>query len=287
MSYTDDNRYWQRWTITINGRTKEAVRNAMKKVTCNSFDLLQMDDIFSTLSGSTGIEDRKEGDKMAIEPIGACEVGWGEVSYKLDTVYKAVANTNKNCCRIYFKFFLWSNNTQKMLWVAQSTDGILAKTYHIATATEVHHVTNEGTWVVSFHRGRSPTWGFVQNDGHRYVPTISLATMTQYHLKPKYTKDDMVDTAIYGIDLQTAKRRRQGVITGIKEVKGKMAFEKNIYHIMFFNKKTEQIEFKKYVPAKDIQAAVMIAAQTYKDYNPDIHMVLVKLIDYSDYTPIK
>lgn len=70
-----------------------------------------------------------------------------------------------------------------------------------------------------------------------------------------------------------------------KEVKKKMT--KNLHHIMFFNKKTETIDFKQYIPAKDAQAATMIAAQTYKDYNPEIHMVLVKVIDYSDYTPIK
>lgn len=58
----DKFRYEQTWHITVSGATKEAVRDAMSVVTAPSlgFQILRMKDIFSTSSGSTGIENRKE-----------------------------------------------------------------------------------------------------------------------------------------------------------------------------------------------------------------------------------
>lgn len=218
------------------------------------------------------------------------EVGttnWEVVRYELDTIYKAVANTNKNCCRIYFRFFLWSNNSQKMLWVAQSTDGILGKTYHIDTAIEVRHVTNEGIWVLSFHRGRSPTWGFIQNDGHKYKPSISLAhmpipTARMWHdarqaEARQSRKDDMVDAAIYGTACTPTEYAKEEVRRVLKwyekakkEVKGKMYLQ--LFDVILFNRETKHVDFREDMIAESPEEAYLLAVQAFGKYNPKVHV---------------
>jgi hypothetical protein len=61
---------------------------------------------------------------------------------------------------------------------------------------------------------------------------------------------------------------------------------KALYHVILFNRKTEEIDFKEYVSAKSEMDATMLAAQAYSSYDSDVHKVIVKLIECSEYKPI-
>ena len=58
---------------------------------------------------------------------------------------------------------------------------------------------------------------------------------------------------------------------------------KQLYHVILFNTKTEEIDFKAYIPAKDEDAAAMTAVQVYGKYDADVHKHIVKYIEGSDY----
>lgn len=191
--------------------------------------------------------------------------------YELDTIYEAKIDVGMSCRRIYF---LFSDNklAGKCVSISECLYSVPGwDVYHIITATEVHHTCFEGTWILYLCPECNSKWTFRDKGGRLYTPTISLVN-DELELKGRHYDYAIIDDLI-GFEK--------------KGVKDKMAYEKHIFHIMFFNKKSEQIDFKQYIPAKDTQAAVMIAAKTYKDYDPELHMVIVKLIDYSDYTPIK
>lgn len=100
----------------------------------------------------------------------------------------------------------------------------------------------------------------------------------------KAKRDDMIDAAIYGVSMETAKRRRQGIITNITEGGNEM---RRLYHVILFNKKTENIDFKEYIVAGDETDASMQAAQAYGKYSSATHVTIVKYIEGSDYEVIK
>jgi len=60
--------------------------------------------------------------------------------------------------------------------------------------------------------------------------------------------------------------------------KGGNEMLKCVYHVILFNTATEEIDFKGYVPAKDEEAALMAAAQTFGKYDADVHVHNVKSI---------
>ena len=100
----------------------------------------------------------------------------------------------------------------------------------------------------------------------------------------KKVKDDL-NEHIFSLPLVAAKRRRTGIITNITEGGNEMT--KHLYHVILFNRKTEKIDFKEYIPTKDEEAAAMTAAQRYGDYDADVHVTIIKYIDDSDYEAIK
>ena len=62
---------------------------------------------------------------------------------------------------------------------------------------------------------------------------------------------------------------------------------KQLYHVILFNKKTEKIDFKEYIPAKCDTDATMQAAQTYGKYDSNIHNVIIKEIECSGYERVE
>ena len=95
---------------------------------------------------------------------------------------------------------------------------------------------------------------------------------------PEYYADpNILEASIYGLNLETANRCRQGVITNIEE-KGDDKMSKYLWHIILFNTDTEKIDFKGYIPASSGSDAQMLAAQTFGKFDPKVHAVNCKQI---------
>jgi len=57
---------------------------------------------------------------------------------------------------------------------------------------------------------------------------------------------------------------------------------KALFHVIFFNRKTEVIDFKGYIPAASETDACMLAAQTYGKYDSKTHIHIVKhIVEYT------
>ena len=97
-------------------------------------------------------------------------------------------------------------------------------------------------------------------------------------MPPEYYADpNILEASIYGLNLETANRRRQGVITNIEE-KGDDKMSKYLWHVILFNTDTEKIDFKGYIPASSGSDAQMLAAQTFGKFDPKVHAVNCKQI---------
>ena len=187
------------------------------------------------------------------------------MEYMLDTIYEARVAAGKSCHRIYFLF----SNSQKGGKCVSIGEGIHTGpewiAYYIGTSYEVHHVCPEGSWILFV---ACNVWRFKEKSGCMHIPTISLANEeqegfnTQYTLKPEYTH----------IDLQTAGRRRQGIITNIKEEEVKKEMYLQAIDVIFFNRKTKKVEYREIVVAHDIEGAYMLAAQDFGKYDPKLHV---------------
>ena len=95
---------------------------------------------------------------------------------------------------------------------------------------------------------------------------------------PEYYADpNILEASIYGLNLETANRCRQGVITNIEE-KGDDKMSKYLWHVILFNTDTEKIDFKGYIPACSGSDAQMLAAQTFGKFDPKVHAVNCKQI---------
>jgi len=163
-------------------------------------------------------------------------------------------------------------------------------TYKPPYTTYLYYYTAYGVWRCTTGNGK---WEFSSNKGGRdYRPTIIRKCEIPQH-------DDMVDAFGYAVtanedvekEVKQATewyKRTQGVdfanplqpkvkFTGIKEVKRKMG-DKALFHVILFNRKTEVIDFKGYIPAVSETDACMLAAQTYGKYDSNIHVRVVKHI---------
>ena len=66
-------------------------------------------------------------------------------------------------------------------------------------------------------------------------------------------------------------------------MEGGNEMSKSLFHVILFNRKTETIDFKAYIPARNNQEAAMVAAQIYGEYKSETHLTIIKPIDGSDY----
>jgi len=159
--------------------------------------------------------------------------------------------------------------------------------------------TSYGMWKYSFEYNN---WHFCDYPGpcKWRLATIRESGIPHEHLM----RNDMVDSFAYAVSQCTDKDIRQCVdwykmmaegeekmlrglstpiFTNITEEKGGNEMTKYLYHVILFNKETETIDFKEYIPAKDASDASMQAAQAYGKYDSNVHIVIVKQIDYSQY----
>ena len=184
---------------------------------------------------------------------------WGETAYKPDTIYKAVVNIDSGVYRIYFLF----SNSHKGGKCVSIGEGIHTgpewSVYHIATATDVYHTCNEGTWMMHIPEGCYSTWSFrLWGVSPSHKATISLANEEPEFKGRHYDaiiEDDVIE----------------------EEVKIKMG-NKALFHIIFFNTETEVIDFKDYITAKSETDACMLAAQSFGKYDFNVHERVVKHI---------
>ncbi len=209
-----------------------------------------------------------------------------EWSYEPETMYKAKVGTN----RIYFMFSC-RDGIKRVSVRRHDTDWC---DYHIDTATEVNYYVLTGTWIMRIHVGCSPDWIFKsKKDGSLHRPTISSADSKEPKLKGRHyhaiIHDDMVDAATYAWkattkdDVQKATEWYKGMKE--KEVKKKMK-NKSLFHVILFNRKIEEIEFDRILPAGDEQAAVMGAAQLFGKYDSKMHLTIVWRLQDSEYTTV-
>ena len=205
---------------------------------------------------------------------------WGETAYKPDTIYKAVVNIDSGVYRIYFLF----SNSHKGGKCVSIGEGIHTgpewSVYHIATATDVYHTCNEGTWMMHIPEGCYPTWSFRQwGVKHSHKATISLVNEEPEFKGRHYDAIIMDDMPSKSTTPEEAKK----VISwykSMKEVRESMG-DKALFHVILFNRKTEVIDFKDYIPAASETDACMIAAQKFGKYDSDTHIRVVKhIVEY-------
>ena len=216
---------------------------------------------------------------------------FGVRSYEVDTIYKAVANTNKNVYRIFF-LFSYSARVGKCINIGEGVYEGQWNVYHIGTATEIHHVCSEGVWIMSFHEGENPTWKFIQDDGYKYTPTISLAnaktrrnhyntpddpeTLAQKNYR-EMVEEDKRKGSIYGTACTPAEYAKEEVRRTLrwyekakKEVKGKMYLQ--LIDVTIFNRKTKHVDFREDIIAENNDEAYLLAVQAFGKYDPKVHV---------------
>ena len=156
-----------------------------------------------------------------------------------------------------------------------------------------------GVWKYLFE---SKSWHFCDFPG---LCNWRLATIRESGIPHEYLmRDDMVDSFAYAVSQCADKEVRQCtdwykmlkgeprmrgmhydavILDDMIKEKGGNEMTKYLYHVILFNKETETIAFKEYIPAKDASDASMQAAQAYGKYDSNVHVVIVKQIDYSQY----
>lgn len=142
-------------------------------------------------------------------------------------------------------------------------------------SAHLYYYTNYGVWRRTAGNGK---WEF-DNDmsGRNYRPAI----VRECGIPLGEKHDDMVDACAYAINSMQQR------VAWDKSTKGGNEMTKRLYHVILFNKRTEEIDFKAYIPSKDETTAGMVAVQTYGKYDANVHMPIVKYIDDSDYEKIE
>jgi len=139
-------------------------------------------------------------------------------------------------------------------------------TYKPLYPTYLYYYTAYGVWRCTTRNGK---WEFSSNRGGRdYRPTIIRKCEIPQ-------RDDMVDAFGYAVtanedvekEVKQATEWYEKCIK--KEVKGKM---KQLIDVIFFNRKTEEVVYRKEIVAENIEEAFMLAAQEYGKFNSKVHM---------------
>lgn len=162
------------------------------------------------------------------------------------------------------------------------------KIYHIAGSMRFTHTCGHGIWKAVLGQGGAEAgvrWEYRRGE-HVHFPSISLADTDDPNVIDSMRKgkhydaiieDDMVDALAYAVNSMQPKVKWEGG----------NEMTKRLYHVILFNRKTEKIDYKAYVPARDETDAAMIAAQSWGSYDVDTYTRIVKYIEDSDYEVIK
>lgn len=140
-------------------------------------------------------------------------------------------------------------------------------TYHPPYSSYLYYYTEYGVWRRTTGNGK---WEFSSDKtgcGRDYRPVIIRECEIPQEMKGKHYDCIVMDDIIE------------------KEVKGKMT-NKSLFHVILFNRKTEEIEFDRIQPASNEQDAVMQAAQLYGKYDSKVHLTIVWQLQYSEYATI-
>jgi len=203
--------------------------------------------------------------------------------WEKDITYEARVAAGEGWHRMYFSF-----SNDKRLGQSVSVGYSCSSkrdVYFIGTSYEVHHVCPEGSWILLV---ACNVWRFKGKDGSMQTPTISLANeepefrgkhpevIIEYDMPSKSGSLKDVEKTMKWYN---ATKKMFDICT----TEGGNDMSKSLFHIILFNKETETIDYKVYVPAKDKQEATMTVAQNYGKYDSKVHLVIIKYIDGSDY----
>lgn len=247
---------------------------------------------YAPTTASTKIEDRKEGDNMSpYEPeireySPMADEPRIATGYEPETVYEALVTVENVTHSIYFMFSHRTGvNRVNIRRVSGNSDWC---GYYIDTATAVKYYVPLGTWIMRVHVGCNPDWLFqTKKDGALHVPTIAKAWGIKHSDEEK---DDMVDAFGYAMTekkdvdkevkqvIDWHKRQRmwhdacqaEARQTKKKEVKKEMYLQ--LIEVIFFNRKTKEVDLKKNIVAKDPEDAYMLAAQDFGKFDPKVHV---------------
>lgn len=195
------------------------------------------------------------------------------LGYNCETVYKAELAHDS----IYFVF---TNRRKSLLSIMRadiSDDGWTHYTVGAAIA-EVRHYVVSGTWVIRFPANGSVAPVEIEfkkksekgcvfkphvHETNMIVPSEDVLEGRHYDI---ITEDDIASCATTPKDAMKAVEWYKN-LKG--EVKGKML---QLIDVIFFNRKTKEIDYRKEIVAVDVEEAYMLAAQEYGKYNSKVHM---------------
>lgn len=232
----------------------------------------------------------KESEVTGYSEEGCCDEPQGAVGYEPEVVYEAHVNAYVS---IYFMFSRRQNVKRVSIMRSDVSDGIWTN-YTLGTVTEIHHNVPLGMWILRIHVGCQPDWLFKdRSSGNLHTPTISKAWGKHHPDEGRrynmVIEDDIVSRVSTPEGVRKAVvwyERVGGKYVKKKEVKKKMT-NKSLFHVILFNRKTEEIEFDVIIPANNGQDATMQAAQLHGKYDSKMHLTIVWQLQYSEYTPIK
>lgn len=213
------------------------------------------------------------------------------MKYELETLYEAFVDSDKGCHRMHFEFY---NDEGHTLCVRDAYDTEWTHHMYDESHLGIDHRTKDGTWVFRITNRTAGTWLYWK-EGQCYTPHITKVPDDDKHfnnkskMKGRHYDTLIMDDMPMGSSVSTpedAKKatewyeRTQGIdfanplqpkikFTSKKEVKGKML---QLIDVIFFNRKTKEIDFRKEIVAVDMEEAYMLAAQEYGKYNSKVHM---------------
>lgn len=213
------------------------------------------------------------------------------MGYKEDTVYEARVETGD---KIYFKFSHGEKANFVDIMRSDISNGSWLN-YLLVPDIDLHYFVPNGTWILHTSVECNPTWLFTVNTkvkkGLAYTPTITRvkdgAKVSNVVFEDSLGRRHYDALIIDDMSMGSASTPKEDVSKTIswyksmKEVRESMG-SKALFHVMFFNRKTEKIDFKDYVPAVSETDACMLAAQSFGKYDSNIHVRVVKhIVEYN------
>lgn len=182
--------------------------------------------------------------------------------YAPETVYEAHINAHIS---IYF-MFSYRQNVKRVSIMRSDVPGDWTN-YTLSVGKEIHYQVPGGTWILRVHIGCHPDWLFKSSSsGNLCTPTISRAWGEVKHVGKI---DDVILEDTKPTTMAQVNEAIRWYKKAKKEVKNKML---QLIDVIFFNRKTKEIDFRKEIVAVDTEEAYMLAAQEYGKYNSKVHM---------------